>query len=238
MTPPPKTEADHISDALEQLVNAALDHVTFDGWSLATLEAAAKDTGLDPTLVSQACPRGAVDLAVAFHRMGDTAMLEAFSATDQTSMRYSERVALGVRLRLEAVSDKDAVRRGMALFALPHNVAEGSRLIWGTADTIWNALGDTSKDINWYSKRTILSGVYTSTILYWLGDDSDDHVDTWEFLDRRIANVMQFEIFKSKVTKIPFVEKFMAGPGSLLDRVTAPNKTPPSDLPGHWPTKE
>jgi ubiquinone biosynthesis protein COQ9 len=238
MTPPPKTEADHISDAIERLVNAALDHVTFDGWSQATLEAAIKDTDLDPTLVSQACPRGAVDLAVAFHRMGDLAMLEAFEDTDQTSMRYSERVALGVRLRLEAVSNKEAVRRGMALFALPHNMAEGSRLIWGTADTIWNALGDTSKDINWYSKRTILSGVYSSTVLYWLGDDSEGHADTWEFLDRRIANVMQFEVFKSKVTKIPLVERFMAGPGSLFDRVVAPSKTPPSDLPGHWPTKE
>jgi ubiquinone biosynthesis protein COQ9 len=237
MTQPKKTEADHISEALEKLVEAALPHVTFDGWSAATLDAAVEDAGLDPTLVAQACPRGAIDLAVGFHRMGDRAMLTAFHATDQSNMRYSERVALGVRLRLEAVSDKEAVRRGMAMFALPNNAAEGSRLIWGTADAIWNALGDTSDDINWYSKRTILSGVYTSTILYWLGDESEGHSDSWEFLDRRIANVMQFEKLKAKVSKSPLVEKFMAGPGAFLGRVTAPHVSPPSDLPGHWTDK-
>jgi ubiquinone biosynthesis protein COQ9 len=235
MTQRPKSEADHIGETLTKLVEAAIPHVTFDGWSPETLAAAANETGLDTSLVSAACPRGAIDLAVAFHKQGDSDMVAAMSRTDQTAMRYSERVALGVRLRLEAVPDKEAVRRGMALFALPMNAAEGSRLVWGTADEIWNALGDTSDDFNWYSKRTILSGVYSSTILYWLGDESPDHADTWAFLDRRIENVMQFEKVKAQVSKNPLIERFLAGPASIFGGIKAPGKTPPSDLPGYWP---
>ena len=235
MTQRPKSEAEHIGETLAKLVEAAIPHVAFDGWSPETLAAAVRETGSAASLVSSACPRGAIDLAVAFHKQGDSDMVAAMSRTDQTEMRYSERVSLGVRLRLEAIPDKEAVRRGMALFALPMNAAEGSRLVWGTADAIWNALGDTSDDFNWYSKRTILSGVYSSTILYWLGDESPDHADTWAFLDRRIDNVMQFEKIKAQVTKNPLVERFLAGPAAIFGGIKAPGKTPPSDLPGYWP---
>ncbi len=94
-------------------------------------------------------------------------------------MRYRDRVAPAVRFRLEAV---DATRKrcgaGTTLFALPQHAADGARAIWGTADAIWTALGDTSRDVNWYTKRATLSGVYASTVLYWLGDDSIGHQAT------------------------------------------------------------
>ena len=91
--------------------------------------------------------------------------------------------------RLE-IADREAVRRAAALFALPLYAADGARAVWHTADTIWTALGDTSDDINWYSKRATLSAVYGAVVLYWLGDDSQDHQASWEFLDRRIDDVM------------------------------------------------
>jgi ubiquinone biosynthesis protein COQ9 len=234
MTERPKSETDHIDETLAKLVAAAVPHVTFDGWSPETLAAAVNDTKMDETLVAAACPRGAIDLAVAYHKQGDSAMIAAMAITDQSDMRYSERVALGVRLRLEAVPDKEAVRRGMAMFALPMHAAEGTRLIWGTADAIWNTLGDTSEDFNWYSKRTILSGVYSSTILYWLGDESTGHSDTWEFLDRRIENVMQFEKAKARMSANPLVERLISGPAAFFAGIKAPTAPPPSDLPGYW----
>jgi hypothetical protein len=81
-----------------------------------------------------------------------------------------------VKLRLDLVEPhKEAVRRGATLFALPIHAADGARALWETADAIWTALGDTSDDLNWYSKRAILSGVYSSTVLYWLGDQSAEH---------------------------------------------------------------
>ena len=106
-------------------------------------------------------------------------------------------------------------------------------MIWGTADAIWQALGDTSDDVNWYTKRATLSAVYGATVLYWLGDESEGHAATWEFLDRRIENVMQFEMFKAKVRDNPVLGKLLAGPMRVLGRVRAPGQGP-DDLPGRW----
>ncbi|MEO0937752.1 MAG: COQ9 family protein [Pseudomonadota bacterium] len=216
------------------LLDAALLHVPFDGWSEVTLRAAIADTGLDPALAKAVCPRGAVDLALAYHARGDALMLARMMDADLGDMRFRDRVAAGVRFRLEAVSDKEAVRRGTTLFALPVYAADGAKAVWGTADKIWNALGDTSDDVNWYTKRATLSGVYASTVLFWLGDDSADHQATWAFLDRRIDDVMQIEKVKAQVNDSPILSRMMAGPNWLLSHIKAPSRTADSGLPGSW----
>lgn len=207
-----------MTDAKNAVLDAALAHVAFDGWSEVTLRAAAKDAGVAPGLARALFPRGAVDLALAYHRRGDAEMLER--ATDLPP-RISEKVATLIRYRLEA-ADREAVRRGSTLFALPQHAADGAKAIWGTADAIWMALGDSSDDVNWYTKRATLSAVYGSTVLYWLGDDSTDHHATWEFLDRRIEGVMRFEKFKAN----PLMRAAMAP----FAWVKPPRRT--DDLPG------
>ena len=224
-------EAHEIQD---QLLAAILPHVAFDGWTASAFNAAVDDAGVDPTLAKSICPRGAVDLAVAFHKAGDRAMLARLATDSIAGMRYSEKVAALVRYRLEAAEDKEAVRRGATLFALPQHSVEGAGLIWGTADAIWTALGDTSDDINWYSKRAILSGVYGSTVLYWLGDDSIDRQASWEFLDRRIAQVMQIEKAKSALKANPITKPAMELKDWLGSRVKRPSNNMQQDLPGGW----
>jgi ubiquinone biosynthesis protein COQ9 len=149
-------------------------------------------------------------------------------------MKFRDKVAFAVRQRLEAISDKEAARRGATLFALPIHAADGAKLIWGTADAIWTVLGDTSDDVNWYTKRATLSGVYSSTVLYWLGDTSPDHMATWAFLDRRIGDVMKIEEIKARARKNPALSRLMAGPNWLMSRIKAPVRMPDVDLPGSW----
>jgi ubiquinone biosynthesis protein COQ9 len=176
-----------------------------------------------------------VDLALAFHAQGDAAMTEKLRHTDLTALRYSDRVAHAIRTRLELVEhDKEAVRRGVTLFALPIHAADGAKALWQTADAIWTALGDSSTDLNWYTKRATLSGVYSSTVLYWLGDQSAGHMATWDFLDRRIDDVMRFETAKRKVRENRLLKPLLAGPEWLASRVRAPSATAPADLPGRW----
>ncbi len=232
-----KTEDDHLAEAREALLDAALAHVPFDGWGdacfFAALADATNESGVDETLARLACPRGALDLALAYHRRGDALMTSRAQSGDLSAMRYSERVAALVRLRIEASNDREIVRRGLTFFAMPAHAAEGAGAIWQTCDLIWKTLGDNSDDLNWYSKRAILSAVYSSTLLFWLGDDSQDHQATWDFLDRRIENVMQFEKVKGSLRKNPIMQSFMRGPGQLLDRIHAPGEKGNPDLPGH-----
>jgi ubiquinone biosynthesis protein COQ9 len=216
--------------ALDRLLDAALPHLAFDGWSPALLKAAAADSGLAPGLVAALVPRGALDLALAAHRRGDRRMTEALAAEDLTALRFRERIARAVRLRIELAGDREGLRRSAAFFALPAHAAEGAALIWGTADRIWTALGDTSRDINWYSKRATLSAVYSSTVLYWMGDDSPGAAASWEFLDRRIENVMAFEKAKAGFGASA-IGKALAGPLGFLAGIRAPE--PVRDMPGH-----
>ena len=218
----------------DKLLDAALDHVPFDGWSTATFDAAVRESEMDPTVARAVCPRGAVDLAVAFHKRGDAQMLERLKTEALSALRFRDRIALAVRLRLEVLTDKEVVRRGTALFALPQYLGDGAKLIWGTCDAIWDVLGDTSDDVNWYTKRATLSGVYSATVLYWLCDTSEGHSDTWEFLDRRIDNVMQIEKAKAQVRESPTLSKLMAGPNWVMSHIKAPTRFPKGDLPGSW----
>ena len=226
MTKSKKTEADHIAETQAKVLKSALPHVVFDGWSAETLAAAVVDSGVDAGLAALAFPRGAVDLALAFHYDGDRKLADAMAAADTSGMRYSEKIANGIRLRLELVEGhREEVRRGSALFALPTHAGDGAKAIWNTTDTIWNALGDTSRDVNWYTKRATLSAVYSAAVLFWLGDESGGE-DTDAFINRRIANVMQFEKFKATMRGNSLVKAFMAGPGKILDKITAPGEAP------------
>jgi ubiquinone biosynthesis protein COQ9 len=224
-----------MTEIADRILDAALMHVPFDGWSEPTFRSAASDAEVRPEEARAIFPRGAVDLAVAFHRRGDRQMADALKATDLDAMRFRDRVSHAVKLRLDLVEPhKEAVRRGVTLFTLPMHAADGARALWETADTIWTALGDTSDDLNWYSKRAILSGVYSSTVLYWLGDQSAGHGATWAFLDRRIEDVMRIETVKKHVRENRLLAPLMAGPDWLAKQVRAPSATAPADLPGRW----
>ena len=227
------------SPAKRALLEAILPHVAFDGWTQTAFDAALADAGMTPDEARTHCPRGAVDLAVTFHKQGDAEMVAALEAADLSDMRFRDRVAFAIRARIRAAADdKEAVRRGSTLFALPMYAADGARLIWGTADLIWDTLGDTSEDINWYTKRATLSGVYTACVLFWLGDDSVDLQATDAFIDRRIDDVMQIEKVKAQVNNSAILRPVMAPLNQMMGWIKRPNTAPRTDVPGVWAPRD
>jgi ubiquinone biosynthesis protein COQ9 len=228
-----RIEDDRVASIRAAVVAAALPHVAFDGWSDRTLAQAVEDAGVDPGLSRLAFPRGGVDLALAYHDAKDAELAAELERDDLLGLRFRDRVAYAVMRRLELIAgDREAVRRAAALFALPHHAADGARAIWRTADTIWTALGDDSRDFSWYSKRATLSAVYSSTLLYWLGDDTPGASATREFVARRIDNVMQVEGVKAKLRANPVAAALLRGPRAILDRVRAPGDSARSEMPG------
>ena len=217
-----------------RLLDAILIHVPFDGWSDGAFAAAAADCGMTAAQARAAAPRGAVDLAILHHRRGDAAMVAALRAANLAPLRFREKVAFALNARIDAMGDREVVRRASALFALPHLAPEGARLIWGTADAVWTQLGDTDTDLNWYSKQATLSAVWASVVLFWLGDNEPGHPATRAFIDRRIADVMQIEKFKAQVRDFAPLRPLAGALGRLAGMVRAPGKVPDVDLPGRW----
>lgn len=193
---------------LEKLLSAAKLHIPFDGWGDVAFNASCADADLDPQIARLYCPRGGLDLAIYYHRMCDQKLLEQNKSREWGEVRLRDKVGTLIKARLELVEEKELVRRATTLFALPQNNLTGLKLIWETSDIIWKIVGDTSNDINWYTKRTTLSAVYGAVVLFWLGDNSSESEKTWEFVDRRLADVMGFEKFKSTLRANPAFKPF------------------------------
>lgn len=211
----------------DRLIEAALQHVMFDGMSDRAVTQGARDIGMAPALARVHLPRGGVDLAAAYHRRGDQALRADLLAHPPLG-RFRDRVTEAVMRRL-ALSDREMARAGAVVLALPQNAALGARLVWESADAVWQGLGDDSQDVNWYSKRATLATVYGATVLYWLGDDSPDAAETRAFLERRIEGVMRFEKLKGRVAALPGVSALAGLATGWIRRPSAPGG------PGHHP---
>lgn len=193
--------ADMTLDELRpHLVEAMLPHVPFDGWSRTAAEAAATDLGLNPAIAGIVFQQGPAQMVDCYIALADARMAAALDTPEYRALKVREKITRAIRTRLEqAAPHREAVRRATTLLARPLNAPRALRLGWRTADAIWRAAGDTSTDFNHYSKRTLAAAVYTSTLLVWLNDDSEDYADSWAFLDRRIANVMEIEKAKARL---------------------------------------
>lgn len=191
----------------DELLRATLPHVPFDGWTKAALLRGAADIGYSSTDAMRAFPDGARDMIPWHSRLADRAMMQRLQEIDLPSMRIRDRIAAAVRVRLEQnAGDKEAIRRAMSFLAMPQNAPLSTQSLYRTVDDMWFAAGDTATDWNFYTKRLLLAGVYSSTLLFWLNDQSEDHANTWAFLDRRIENVMQVPKLTGRLTGA--VEKF------------------------------
>ncbi len=191
-----------------RLLQEMLLHVPFDGWQESTLNNAAKTLAISPVTVAMLFPGGVVDVIDFFADTADHAMEEAVASLPLGRMKVREKIAAALRLRLEqGKKHHNAIRRAMVIYAMPQHMARASRVMWRTADRIWYAIGDNATDHNYYTKRLTLMGVYSTTLLFWLDDMSENYEETWEFLDRRIENVMQFGRFSAKICDILGVKR-------------------------------
>jgi ubiquinone biosynthesis protein COQ9 len=174
----------------DALIEAMLPDVAFDGWSRATLRAAARRVGMPTAEALALFADGPAEFVACFSRWADRRMLDRLEGLPVDNLRVAERVALAVNIRLEIVEPwREAVRHALAVLALPQHALLGLRLVYETVNGIWYAAGDSATDFSFYSKRATLAGIYTATVLYWLEDRSPGFADTRAFLDRRLADV-------------------------------------------------
>jgi len=184
---------DDVQTIQDQILLRALDDVLFDGWSLEVVENAAAQEGLEADAVRAVFPGGLVDVLAHFSNYADRLMLQSLEALDKDSLRIRDRIRAGIMNRFEALEPyKEAVRLSLPFWARPFSQLRGGKIVWRSADAIWNWAGDTSDDYNYYTKRTLLSGILVSSTPIWLNEREPALQKTRNFVDKRIENVMQF----------------------------------------------
>ena len=175
------------------------EHAVFDGWTQKAVDSAAAELGIEPAQARLAFPKDAPHMIEAWIEGIDAAMTAHFTPKLVEAMRVSQRIRAMIWFRLETTGPaREAVRSALSILAMPQNVPLALHTGWRSADLMWRLAGDTATDYNHYSKRLILSGVYTATLLAWLDDQSEGWADTAAFLDRRLAGVGRFEKWKAE----------------------------------------
>ena len=182
------------------LAPAIADAAIFDGWSDAALEAAADQIGADRDVAKLAFKDdGAFGMISAWIDTIDLAMETALPPEKLAQMKIREKIRSLVQFRLDAVTGREeALRRALAIMAMPQNAAKSLRTGWKSADIMWRLAGDTATDYNHYTKRAILASIYGATLAVFVDDESEGKAETRAFLDRRIEGVMTFEKGKAK----------------------------------------
>ena len=218
-----ETPADFADMTLDELRVALAPDIAasaiFDGWNETALVAAAEMAGCHVDVAKLAFPDKpmngrAMDMIEAWITSVDLAMEAEWPQERLAELKIRDRIRELVTFRLKAVEDIDeAVRRAISVMAMPQNAPRGLQLGWRSADIMWRLAGDTSTDYNHYTKRTILAGIYSATLAYFINDDSDGKEKSYEFLDRRIEGVMKFEKAKAKFTnrevELPSLTRFL-----------------------------
>ncbi len=208
---PQQMTLDELRRALAPLLPA---HAAFDGWSDDALAMAASELGVPAERARLCFPGGAVEMIDAWFDAIDLAMARAYPLERISRLKIRERIRDLVLYRIEVINPhKEALRRALAILAQPVQGLTGPRLAWRAADRMWRIAGDASTDFNHYSKRTILAGLYSATMLVFLDDQSEGLVTTRGFLDRRIDDVMRFEKFKASWrgnrSRLPSLSRFL-----------------------------
>jgi len=181
-----------------QLALAVGENAVFDGWTKAAVDSAAGQLGTDPVQARLAMPKTQAGMIDTYIQEVDRALEAWFTPKRLEKLKIREKIRGLIWRRLEIMGPaREAIRRGLAILAMPQNLPLALRISWRSADLMWRIAGDTSTDFNHYTKRMTLGAIYGSTLLVWLDDQSEGWADTAAFLDRRIDDVMKFEKLKA-----------------------------------------
>jgi ubiquinone biosynthesis protein COQ9 len=184
----------------EKFLKRLLAEVPFDGWSWSLSIRVSDSLGIDERQLHDLFPEGLQDILLYFSNWADEQMLIELKSIDNKEMRVRDRISYAVTTRLKILEPhKEAVKLALAYWSSPKRTFMAARTLWQTSDKIWKWAGDSSKDYNFYTKRSLLSGVISTTTLAWL--DNEDFQETEDFLSRRIQNVMDLGSFIGKIKK-------------------------------------
>jgi len=186
---------DEIRIGLAPLIAA---NAGFDGWGDTARDMAADSAAVDRDVAALAFAGGTVDMIDAWFASIDAGMASALPPEMLAAMKIRARILALVEARLDATAaNREALRRALAILAMPQHIMRGAKLGWRAADAIWRAAGDTATDYNHYTKRATLGAVYAATVSVFLDDESAGQADTRAFLGRRIDGILRFEKAKA-----------------------------------------
>ena len=190
------------------ILKNALKSVVFDGWSDELFETAVEESKVNYLKAKELFPRKSIDIAM-FHHFQDDEKLFEINNDELIDLRTRDKISKLIFTRiLIANQNKEALRRSMALFSLPFLLLEGKKMIYNTSDVIWKIVEQEKKSSNKLSKRISLMYLYSTSLLFSIGDESSDLRETKSFIERSVNNFMKFEKIKKNISDFSLKSNF------------------------------
>ena len=178
-----------VTSARDQLIEAMLVHVPFDGWSNDARDAAAADMKVSLEDAQRLIPDVAAAID-AYTDLADRQMAKSLDALDPRPEKISAIVRAAILCRLErAEAHREVVSQALKILARPQHAQLAASSLYRTVDRIWRLTGDRAVDFSFYTKRASLAGVYSATLLYWTTNPQADRAKTEAFLDQRLREI-------------------------------------------------
>ncbi len=189
-----------MTDKAQMILDKALPNIPYDGWNIHVLRRSARASGLDEAYAEIAFPNGVEDAVKLFLARIDARMEALYKAREADLKGVGGKIKGALLCRFEAMDEhREVIRKTVQYLSNPLHAPFSLSVSYQTVDKIWHMIGDKTSDSNFYTKRMTLAGVYNTTLLYWLQDDSENYHETEAFLDRRLKNVMQIGKFRKSV---------------------------------------
>lgn len=204
-----------LHDKKQEVVDVVLSEVPFLGWNWQTVKESVTKCNLDQEYADILFPEGIDEIITIYIDRIDLEMKQVVETEEFQQLSIRNKIASLVKARFQVMEQSKVLSVATIKYLMmPHNVVLSNKLLFRTVDMMWRLIGDKSTDYNYYSKRMLLSAVYSSSLLYWMSDDSEGNERTNAFIDRRIADVMKIGKLKSKycstdvLENIPFARLF------------------------------
>jgi len=190
-----KTLDDDEDEAIRtKILSSSLQFVPAYGWTREAVEAGTETLGY-PTVTAGVVKDAGIQL-IHHHVASANAALAVSMKTEAAAeaepgkpVRVGPFIRRNVEKRLRMNAPylsrwSDAI----VIQSHPQNAPHSLHLSLELMDSIWHHAGCKSTDMNWYTKRLSLLAIYKSSELAMINDKSDDFKETWDFVDRRLAD--------------------------------------------------
>ena len=176
----------------------AKEFVSENGLTKNCLENISKKYGLNTDETDLLFPQGNIDL-IKF-------ALEQLNNDLEVYCRQIDLIRLPIHKRIRKVllskislmnKDKSFYRSIFLNLLIPKKNFSLSSQLYNSVDQLWFIAGDSSTDFNFYTKRLILSGIYSRVMLFFFNNNNQEELE--KILDESLKRVSKIPEIKSKL---------------------------------------
>ena len=193
-----KIQNNYLLKKRQAVLSFAKEFVSENGLTKNCLENISKKYGLNIDETDLLFPQGNIDL-IKF-------ALEQLNNDLEVYCRQIDLIRLPIHKRIRKVllskislmnKDKSFYRSIFLNLLIPKKNFSLSSQLYNSVDQLWFIAGDSSTDFNFYTKRFILSGIYSRVMLFFFNNNNQEELEN--ILDESLKRVSKIPEIKSKL---------------------------------------